>query len=370
MDRLDTINLGTSQGTRGDFKEKYLEYQKNIEEYKKTIHDLVFENIRNDATISMCIIKWAETLEQIYILNNQQWLISEIANNILRSLRTIGVPESKCHYVYDALKDHTQYSSRIDHTTISPQRTDQQEQFYRNRAKLIREHFKKIQELFDPELLYKTDAQDLCEISIDVKESLIKKTEAKKIAVCEPKADDFEGTDDHYQEKITYPPTKPAFTLLTEAWKRNLEAREKVYNRLVHEGEESLQGVILLTPEIIKQIEEGIDLDTTIWEPFTDKKYRKNQLQWIRIVRNSIEWFKHSASKKYKVEDLEGQFRLLTREAIGGKKTAMLKLAEKIIELEPARWLLMGIWWEKTADKRGAQFSKELSPKLSDRSIK
>lgn len=367
---LTTIDLGTSQGVSTEFRQKYLEYQTKIEEYKKTIHDCVFDNIRNDSTIAMCIVKWAETLEQIYILNNQQWLISEVANNILRSLKTIGIPDSKSEYVYVALKDFPKYSSRIDHSKISDNTGNRQEQLYKSNARIIKEYIKKISEMFDPDLLLRSDAQDICGMLIDVKEKSIEKVEAKKIPVCELKQKDFEGVKDKFQEKVRYPKTKPAFTLITEAWKRNLEARQKVYDRLVLEGKESLEGVILLTPSLIEDIAEAIDLDTYIWEPFTDRKWRKSMAQWISIVQNSLEWFKHSASRKFKVQDLQGIDRELTREAIGGKKVQMLQLANKLLTKEVYRWLLMGIWWEKTADKRGAEFSKELSPKLSDRSIK
>ena len=354
-----------------DLRDKQL--KQNCEQYRKLIYDCIQSVDASEEIIADSIRNWAKDLEELFMLHDQGWAVNTIANVIMRSMKTVGIPESKFNYVHKALGVYRdKYIKQIDHSSIQssePSDKRQEDFIYKSKAQLFYDALNTLSK-FNPSELLRSDAQNIAEKAITVKEAIIEINDACKIPTCEPTSDDFEGIEDKYQEKVSYPPTKPAFTKLVEAWDRNLEARKDVRNRLYEEGRETLDSVVLLTDDDIEKMAEAIDADTHIFKPFTDRKWRRDINHWFDIVQHSIDWFKHSASTNNQAKDFQGFWRGLTREQIGARKPTMLKYAKKIVELTPYQYLLSSIWWEKTAIPRGAQFSRELSPKLSDRSIK
>lgn len=344
----------------------------NCEKYRKSIYDSVNSNNQNDVTIISSIQLWAKDLEELFELHDQAWYIPNIASEIVASLKTIGFPEAKFNYVHEALSSFgNKYVRHIDHSTITSQSKldNHLELLYRTKAKIYYDALEVLSS-FQPSELLREDAQKIGEKSIDVKDKIIELDEKHNIPVCANLSFDFEGIEDKFQEPVTYPETKPAWTIVCEAESRNIDARKDRLDRMYKEGKESIDGIILLDDKTLELIAEAIDADTHLMKPFTDRKWRKNILQWFDIVQHSVDWFKHSASTKFKTPDLHGFYRELTREQIGAKKEPLLIFAKKIVELTPYLYLFNGIMWQKTCDPNGSRFSTDLSPKLSDRSIK
>ena len=346
----------------------------NCELYKKTIYDCCVQNEQNDITIIKCIQNWAKDLEELFMLHDQAWFIPNIAAEIIASLKTIGVPESRFIYVYDALEVFgDKYVTSIDHSSIQSLGNPSKhiEHLYRTNASRYYNAIK-VLKTFNPKQLFREDAQKIGELSIDVKEHIVKSAEEHKIAVCEPTADDFEGVDDKFQEHITYTETIPEHTQLSDAIRRHGESWLKVADVVVEEGVKYVEdpSKSFLSEIDIKKTAESFDYMTSLNDPTLDRKWRFDWPKWFSVSRHATAWFKHSASTTFTTKDFKGIYRNLTREQIGARKESALKKAEDLIKLLPHYFLFSAIWYEKVRRPRGADFSTRLSPKLSDRSIK
>lgn len=350
------------------------ELKHNCEEYRKSIYHLLQNIDSNETLIANHIRNWAKDLEELFMLHDQAWAINTIANVIIKSMKTAGIPDSKFTYVHKALAVYKgKYIRNIDHSSIQSkeQSSNQQEHFiYKSKAK---EYYDALAILanFEPTEVLREDAQNIAEKAITTKERIIEINEMYKIATCEPTSDDFEGIEDKFQEKVEYRQTIPAKTELSEqmiGWGEDLiEVGKIIENEGIIDPETNQQ---MLSEYEIKMMAESIKLERFLLKPTQDRKWRSDWLGWMEIVQDAVEWFKHSASTNNKRRSFKGFYRTLTREQIGARKEPALKLAKKIYQLTPWKLYFSGIWWRKVRVPSGADFSIRLAPKLSDRSIK
>jgi hypothetical protein len=346
----------------------------NCEGYRKTIYDCCMLNEQNDITIMKAIQNWARDLEELFMLHDQAWYIPHIAAEIIASLKTVGLTNKHFNYVHEALSVFgDKYVQHIDHSSVRSESklSNHLEHYYRSNANRFYEAFKLLKS-YNPAQFFREDAQKIGELSIDVKEHIVKAAEHHKIPICEPTSDDFEGVEDKFQEHITYTETIPEHTQLSDSIRRHGESWLKVADVVVEEGKRYVEdpSKSFLSEIDIKKTAESFDYMTSLNDPTLDRKWRFDWPKWFAVSRHANAWFKHSASTTFTTMDFKGIYRNLTREQIGARKESALRKAEELIKLLPHYFLFSSIWYEQVRRPRGADFSTRLSPKLSDRSIK
>lgn len=337
----------------------------------KTISD-------EEITVKERIQQNAFLLEEKFLLHDQAWIINEIGGIIYKTLKLRGLPDSKTVYVFDALLpfgDH--YVKKKDHSSISSLGLANKhiEHLYKQNATEIKYYLHCIKERLTPDILQRSDAQDLVGDIIDLgeaKEKLLKLYNIPLITDKDTKkAFDGGSHKDEFQEKVTYPKTIPAVNIFTE----ELEGLGMDIIRQAQEAKREgminpTTGKPMIPDKMFLRLTDAVRFERYKRFPSFDRKWKRSWFHWMEIADHAMTWFKHFSSTKFTKKDLKGFYRDLTREQIGAKIKPSLQFARKIYELTPLMFYWDSVWYEYVRLPRGAQQSNDLSAKLSDRSIK
>jgi hypothetical protein len=220
------------------------------------------------------------------------------------------------------------------------------------------------------------DHQDAMDLALDFVDDYTKELESHKIPVTRLKQHDmYESGKDESKERITYPETIPAVTELVNALNRYWQRWKKVAEIVEKEGiqkkmKDSDDLIEMISDDEISKMAKAFDTVSELLDPPLDRKWRMDHLHWFKIVNIASEWFKHTGSTASKVQDFYGRWRSITREHVGARKDNMPKYFDKYVEMLPHYFLFFSIWMTKIRIRQGAEFSTDLSPKLSEQSMR
>lgn len=368
-----------AQPTNPETKAKIEDLRKRYDKNTFIIISAAKHADRFDSIVKDKIIENAKILEERFILHGQQWIIDEIAAIIYRDLRVRGIPDSKANNVFHCLAEFgDKYMKKKDHSTITDlSETDNAskkrlEDFYKSNSKLFIDALKLFRDHYDPGVLTREDAQTIADEIIDMMEKVIQSNEEHKIALCKPKQDDFHGAEDKFTEQISYPKTiREAHSYLAGCMDVLADRTKKAAEIVREEGvlDPDTNEHMLTLDEYYKAGESFIFM-ASFYDSTLDRKWRIDLYDWFQVSRHAKTWFKHSAATAFKTESLRGLYRSLTREHIGARIPWSLKQAEKAYQLLPNFWYFHLSFFEKIRRRRGADFSIDLSPKLSDKALK
>jgi hypothetical protein len=321
------------------------------------------KNIR----VKYAIQKAALALEEIFQLHGQTWMTQEIGTIIVRDLKTRGFPDSKYKYVYEALQVYdNRFYRPIEHSTsqtVSPL-TKHQELFYKTNAQQYYQALNVLKNLkHDYHNLLKKDIQTIVPDILDIYDDNDKECRQKLILIEKNKQDGFDGGPEKYQDPIRITKGIPKVPL--------------------HMAEELNIWITSFLPSLLRKFTEYPIEDEKLdkrmaagWaavrhshDPTVDDKYRKSFYDWITIVQFADSSFKHHAASKFKTQDFSGRWRKLTREQIGARQKSMKDWCKWFFEIFPG-FMEEIAWSRQYRDPRLSGFSTDLSPKLSDRSIR
>lgn len=316
--------------------------------------------------VKQSIQRAALSLEEIYRLHGQDWMINQIGSIIVKDLKTRGFPESKYKYVYEAIKVYDdRYISPIEHSTSQTvsSLTKQQELFYRTNAKRYYEALDTIKDLRnDYENLLTRDIQTLVPKLIDYYDDNEKECKQKAILLPKSKQDDFEGGPDPFEEKLQIHKPTPE---LPESMAEELGTWIKTFlpsllNKLTEYP---------LPKDRDKRMAAGWCAIRHLHDPATDDKYREHWPGWIEIIQFSDQAFKSQTASQFKTQDFKGRWRKLTREQIGARRVTVPQWAKWFMDNIPG-FLEEVAWFRDQKKPYTWGFSIDLSGKLSERSMR
>jgi hypothetical protein len=352
--------------------------QENIDRRYLHIKRCFDENDLNDKTIIQNFQQIASELEEYFRLSYEdpQYQISMIVEYIVKACRTRGFTEGQINYVYVAFSpiQYQKYKRILDLSTshsLSHDRKRKEDSSIR--FSLFKKKMKEAYALIDEVGALERDEHQKCwEISMDYVNDYQQKLESKNIPIAQATQQDvYDQPKDESKEKITYPDTKPARTILVEAIERYSKIWAKVAEIVKNEGQFHLgTNTQMLTDDQIKKIAQGFDTVSELLDPVLDKKWRMDHLHWFNIIKVADEWFKHTGSTASKVQDFYGRWRSITREHVGARKENMPPFFDKVVQMLPHYWLFFTIWMSNVRIKQGAEFSTDLGPKLSEQSMR
>jgi hypothetical protein len=334
--------------------------------YHKAI-DAATEGHEKNAVVKYAIQEAALALEEIYQLHGQAWMTQQIGCIIVKDLKTRGFPESKYKYVYEALNVYDdRFVEKLEHSSSHSVSalTKHQELYYRTNAQRYYQAFETLKNLkYDYDNLLKRDIQALVPRFLDEYDSNEKECKHRLILFEKSQQQGFDGGPEKYQDAIRIHKGVP-----------------KVPEKM---AEELTIWITSFLPALIKKFTDYPIDDSKLekrmaagWavlrhahDPSTDDKYRKSYYDWIIIVQFADSSFKHHAASKFKTQDFAGRWRKLTREQIGARQKSMKEWCKWFFETFPG--FMEEIAWSRAyRDPLLADFSTELGPKLSDRSIR
>lgn len=352
--------------------------QESIDKKYHIIKQCFDDNDLNDKTIIQNFQQIAIELEEYFRLSYDEpnFQISLICEYIVKACKTRGFTEGQLNYVYTSLNppQYQKYKRVIDlYSSHSLEVSRKRKEDSSIRRDLFR---KKIREAYalisDIGILERDDHQDCWEFGMDEINDYQKALETSNIPIASNKQQDmYESGKDESKSKVTYPPTKPARTRLSEAIKKQAEVLAKVAKIVENEGEFHLgTGTKMLSEDQINKIADAWDTVTELFEPVLDRKWRMDHLHWFNIIKVADEWFKHTGATASKVQDYYGRWRSITREHVGARKENMPPYFNKVVEMIPHYFLFFTVWMSNVRIKQGAEFSTDLGPKLSEQSMR
>lgn len=362
--------------------EKLHESQKLIQEsidvkYHK-IKQCFDDNDLNDKTIIQNFQQIATELEEYFRLSYSEpdFNISCICEYIIKACKTRGFTDRQCRYVYDSLEapQFAKYKRKLDlSTSQSLQAGRKRKEDSSIRTNLFK---KKIKEAYamisDIGSLERDDHQDCWEYGMDAINDYQKIMELANIPIASNQQKDmYESGSDSTKNKVTYPETIPAETELSKELILYGETWIKAGKIVEKEGIiKKTTGEQMITDEEIRQIAEAFRTVRELLFPVLDRKWRMDHLHWFNIIKVADEWFKHTGATASKVQDFYGRWRSITREHVGARKENMKPYFDKYLQMTPHYFLFFSIWMSKIRIKQGAEFSTDLSPKLSEQSMR
>ena len=329
--------------------------------------DAATEGKNKNNLVKYAIQKAAVALEEIFQLHGQKWMTQEIGVIIVRDLKTRGFPDSKYKYVYEALQVYgNRFYRPLEHSSshLVSQLTKQQELFYRTNAQRYYQAVDTLKNLEnDYENLLKRDIQTIVPRLLDVYDTNEKECKSRYILLEKNKQEGFDGGPEKYSDPIRINKGVP-----------------RVPQKM---AEEITTWITQFLPALLKKFTDYPIDDAKLearmaagWaalrhahDPTVDDKYRKSYYDWITIVQFADDSFKHHAASKFKTQDFAGRWRKLTREQIGARQKSMKDWCKWFFEVFPG-FMEEIAWTRQFRDPRLAGFSEDLSPKLSDRSIR
>lgn len=334
--------------------------------YHEAVESATAANQRT-VMVKHAIQKAALALEEIYKLHGQDWMIKEIGSLIVRDLKTRGFPESKYLYVYEALRIYDdRFVKPLEHSTsqtLSPL-SKQQELFYKINAQKYYQALDTLKNLVhDYDNLLKRDIQTIVPKILDYYDHNEKECKQRLILVDKNKQEGFDGGPEKFADPIRINKGTPEVPVLM---KQELET-----------------WMYKFLPALLKKFTDYPIKDKALearmaagWaalrhahDPTIDDKYRKSYYDWIEIVEFADESFKHHAASHFKTQDNSGQWRKLTREQIGARQKTIPAWCKWFFKTIPG-FMEEIAWTRQFRDPKLARFSTDLSPKLSDRSIR
>jgi hypothetical protein len=324
-------------------------------------------SIEKSTLLKHSIQKAALALEEIFQLHDQKWATQDIGVIIVRDLKTRGFPESKYKYVFKALREYDdRFIHSFEHSSSQSvaSATKHLELFHRTNARRYYDALETLAELKnDYHNLEKRDVQNIVPRFIDMYDDNVPLCRAKGILLEKNKQEGFDGGPEKYQDPIRINkgiprvPQKMAEEL--NIWITSfLPSLIKKFTEYPIEDE-----------KLEARMAEGWAVVRHAHDPSTDDKYRKSYYDWITIVQFADSSFKHHAASHFKTQDFAGRWRKLTREQIGARQKSMKDWCKWFFETFPG--FMEEIAWSRNfRDPRLAGFSEDLSPKLSDRSIR
>jgi hypothetical protein len=352
--------------------------QENIDKRYLQIKRCFDENDLNDKTIIQNFQQIASELEEYFRLSyaDPQYQISMIVEYIVKACRARGFTEGQINHAYIAFTppQYAKYKRILDLSTSQSLAADRKRKEDSSiRTSLFKKKLREAYDLIgDIGILERDEHQDCWEVSMDMINDYQQKLESKHIPIAQTKQQDvYEQPKDESKQKITYPKTIPARTVLVEAIERYSKIWAKVAEIVKNEGQFHLgTNTQMLTDDQIKKIAQGFDTVTELLDPVLDKKWRMDHLHWFNIIKVADTWFKHTGSTASKVQDFYGRWRSITREHVGARKENMPPFFDKVVQMMPHYWLFFTIWMSNVRIKQGAAFSGDLGPKLSEQSMR
>lgn len=352
--------------------------QEGIDQRYFTIKKCFDDNDLNDKTIIQNFQQIAVELEEYFRLSYDEptFLISCITEYIIKACKTRGFTDRQCRYVYDAFEppQFAKYKRLLDlSTSQSLQQGRKRKEDSTIRSNLFK---KKIDEAYnlisDIGILERDDHQDCWEFGMDAINDYQKGMETANIPIAASKQQDmYESGKDESKDKVTYPETIPAETELSKELILYGETWIKAGKIVEKEGIiKKTTGEQMITDEEIRKIAEAFRTVRELLFPVLDRKWRMDHLHWFQIIKVADEWFKHTGATASKVQDFYGRWRSITREHVGARKENMKPFFDKYMQMTPHYFLFFSLWMSKIRIKQGAEFSTDLSPKLSEQSMR
>ena len=343
------------------------ELHSEVEQYYRTAIDAASSSLEKNILVKHSIQKVALALEEIYKLHAQDWMMQEIGSIIVKDLKLRGFPDAKYRYVYEALEVYDdRFVKKVEHSssqTVSAL-NKHQELFYKTNALRYYEALDVLKNLSnDYDNLLKRDIQTIVPRLLDYFDDNDKECKHRFILLEKNKQDGFDGGPEKYQDAIRITKGIPRVPKLM--------------------AEELNIWITSFLPALLKKFTEYPIEDAKLearmaggWaairhahDPSTDDKYRKSYYDWITIVEFADSSFKHHAASKFKTQDATGRWRKLTREQIGARQKSMKTWCKWFFETLPG-FMEEITWSRQYREPALSAFSIDLSPKLSDRSIR
>ena len=352
--------------------------QENIDHRYFTIKKCFDENDLNDKTIIQNFQQIAVELEEYFRLSYDEptFHISCITEYIIKACKARGFTDRQCRYVYDAFEplQFAKYKRLLDlSTSQSLQQGRKRKEDSTIRSNLFKKKIKEAYALIsDIGIIERDDHQDCWEFGMDAINDYQKGLETSNIPIASNKQQDmYESGKDESKDKVTYPETIPAETELSKELILYGETWIKAGKIVENEGIiKKTTGEQMISDEEIRKIAEAFRTVRELLFPVLDRKWRMDHLHWFNIIKIADEWFKHTGSTASKVQDFYGRWRSITREHVGARKENMKPFFDKYIEMTPHYFLFFSLWMSKIRIKQGAEFSTDLSPKLSEQSMR
>jgi len=334
--------------------------------YHEAVDSATASNERN-ILIKHAIQKAAMALEEIFQLHDQRWMTQQIGSIIIRDLKTRGFPEDKYKYVYKALHVYDdRFVKPVEHSSTQSvtQSTKLQELFYRTNAQRYYEAIDTIKGLkHDYDNLTRRDIQTIVPNLLDIYDENEKICKLKIIPLEKNRQEGFDGGPEKYQDAIRINKGIPRVP------ERMAEELGIWINSFLPALLKKFTDYPIEDEKLEKRMAEGWAALRLSHSPTIDDKYRKSYYDWITIVQFADSSFKHHAASKFKTEDCSGKWRKLTREQIGARQKSMKDWCKWFFETIPG-FMEEIAWTRNYRDPLLADFSTQLSPKLSDRSIR
>lgn len=324
-------------------------------------------SLDSDVSIKKSIQKAALALEEIFRLHGQDWMTNQIGSIIVRDLKTRGFPETKYLYVYRALKEYDErFYESIDHSSSQSldKSSKQLELFYHSNAQKYYDALAVLKQLkHEHHLLPRKDLQTIVPELLDYYDENEKLCKYEGIETVGNQQKHFDGGPERFEDPIRIqkpiPRVPEKMTEELNIWINTfLPALLKKFTDYPI-GDSALE----------KRMAAGWAAMRHAHDPSTDDKYRKSYYDWITIVHFADESFKHHAASKFKTQDFRGQWRKLTREQIGARQKTIPQWTKWFFETVPG-FMEEIAWCRSDREPRLSGFSIDLSPKLSDRSIR
>lgn len=336
--------------------------------YHEAIND-AHVSVEKDTTIKRSIQKAALAWEEIFKLHGQEWMIDEIGSIVVKDLKIRGFPESKYHNVYRALDEYEgKFSKPVDRDNsssrlVSPE-SKRLELFYKQNAQRYYEAFEVIKNLkYDYDNLLTRDIQTIVPQLLDEYDDNEKECKRRVIIFEKSKQEGFDGGPEQYSDRISINKPIPEVPLLMT------EELGIWINTFLPALLKKFTDYPIKDKSLEKRMAEGWAALRHAHDPSTDDKYRKSYYDWITIVQFADQSFKHHAASHFKVQDFRGQWRKLTREQIGARQRTVPMWCKWFFEKIPG-FMEEIAWSREYREPRLSGFSIDLSPKLSDRSIR
>lgn len=117
-------------------------------------------------------------------------------------------------------------------------------------------------------------------------------------------------------------------------------------------------------PEIDKQLYEWIMTEAEFWAPYVDEKWRKDYLQWFKIMIDEAAFGKHASASSNPTLLDTGVETEVTREQVGDRKERDYRMALKVLHDMP-KWKAAHAWYINTMEKAIAERKDDLHDTLS-----
>lgn len=343
------------------------ELYEQIESGYHTILDEVNCMISDTTTIKKTIQQNAFAYEEVFKLFGQDWQIQQIGSIIVKALKLRGFPESKYKYVYRALEQYDdKFFKPIDHSSIQSvdKSTKEVEQFYHTNAQEFYEALATLERLAKiHHLIPRRDLQAIIPAIMDVFDDNERIAKYEGIPLVTNTQHSFDGGPERFEDPIRI--QKP----IPRVPEKMTEELNIWTNTFLPALLNKLTEYPISDPEIEKSMAAGWAALRHAHDPATDDKYRETFMDWIQIVQFADDSFKHHAASHFKTKTWKGTWRKLTREQIGARQKTIPVWCKWFFETVPGfmAWIA---WYRIDKKQYLSGFSEDLSPKLSDRSIR